>query len=314
MPYRHVLGLIMAAWLTPMPLLAAEQDAAALADQYLRWFQNNVRGINPTRADTHWSFYVQYAGEAGLPLWDRAEVEAYAETTALKLHADGTTPSTPTSDPDPTPGVPSDWDEAWRDPLDLDGNADNGESTPYVKDLIAKMGSDLLGSGFEPGQGYLSRTYPGHEKPVQIPGLGLAYVNHTGTDWRKPIGASVRALTPGVVVGTYNARTSNQANVVIKQDGADRWWIYVHMSYVVTPGQHVAKGTKLGTIADPKGEWNHSHVHVNILTTWPRGPELSKYLTYGRSYHPDAVKSMRIAKAHTMHPLKAYARANGLLP
>ena len=63
--------------------------------------------------------------------------------TARRRRANPTPPLSPT----PTPGVPSDWDEAWRDPLDLDGDADNGESTPYVKDLMAKMGSDLLGLG-----------------------------------------------------------------------------------------------------------------------------------------------------------------------
>ncbi|MCB1884067.1 MAG: M23 family metallopeptidase [Geminicoccaceae bacterium] len=310
---------------------AGNVDATAgdKANTYLEWFQNNVRGSNPSRADQHWKFYTQYAGKAGLPLWRLSDVEAHAKRTFKKLSAfdapnaspapskPAPAPSTPkTEAPAPAkPGVPEDWDEAWHDPSDLDGKADNGESTPYVKDLIAKMGSDLVGSGFQQGQGYLSQHYMGHDTPVQYPGRGLVYIRHTGTDFPKPIGTTVRALTPGVVVGTYNdAKTSNQALAVVKEDGADRWWVYLHTSYRVKQGQHVAKGTVIGTIADPRGEWNHPHVHVNVMTTWPLSRAVSQYLSLGRSYHPNRDEAVRLAKAYTMHPLEAYARANGLLP
>ena len=212
-------------------------------------------------------------------------------------------------------GVPKDWDEAWHDPFDLDGKDSNGESTPYVKDLIAKMGSDLLGSGFTPGQAYLSRNYMGYDNTVHILDRGNVYVRHTGTDFMKPIGSTVRALTSGEVVATYNdPQTSNQALAVVKEDGADRWWVYLHTSYRVMKGQHLVKGAVIGTIVDPMGEWPRSHVHVNVMTTWPISPAVAQYLSLGRSYHPDKGEAIRFAKTYTMHPLEAYALANGLVP
>ena len=315
---KCLLGLTLAAFLLPAPLLAETRKAQT----YLNWCQNNVRDGAAAKAAKHCGLYRVQAATERLGVWSQSAIKAAVAKKRRLVAAKAPTPSksAPSTHKSETPvsisrGVPNDWDEAWHDPRDLDGKDSNGESTPYVKDLIAKMGSDLLGSGFTPGQAYLSRTYSAYNTPAYFSGRGKVYVRHTGTDFMKPIGSTVRALAPGQVVATYNdPRTSNQALAVVKEDGADRWWVYLHTSYRVKKGQRIAKGAVIGTIADPRGEWRNPHVHVNVMTTWPISPAVAQYLSLGRSYHPDKGEAIRFAKTYTMNPLEAYALANGLLP
>ena len=277
-------------------------DQAALADDYLAWFGNNVRAGDAAKADRHWKMYLKAAKAIGLSIHPRAYVEAEALKGKTVTAASAGTPTSP----------PTNWDFAYRDNWDRDGKPANGEATAYVKSVAEKMARDLVGSSFKEGQAYMSRNYMGHDKPIKSNGKRV-YIRHLGFDVVKKVGAPVKALTSGKVVALMG-KPSDPDNIamVVKESGAKRWWVYGHISHKVGRGQYVAKGKVLGKMVDPKGRWK-PHVHVTLFTTkWPLSAKVRRHLGWGRARAAEKRETIDRALNNTMHPLEGYARVNKL--
>ena len=277
-------------------------DASVLADNYLDWFGNNTRQGDATKADKHWKMYVGAAKAAGLAVHAREYVEAESrEGRDVRASSAGT----PTS-------APPNWDYAYRDNWDRDKKPLNGEATPYVKSVAEKMARDLVGSGFKQLQHYMSRNYMGHDRPTKSGGKRV-YMRHLGFDVGKRIGAPVKALTNGKVVATIGTvKDPNTPAVIVKEDGAERWWVYGHITHGVKRGQRVAKGKVLGKMVDPQGQWD-PHVHVTVFTSgWPLPRKVRPNFGWGRAKAADERRTIGLALKYSMHPLEGYARVNGL--
>ena len=302
--------------------------AAALANRYLCWFWGSVRDKAPYRIKKNWNLYTSYASKAGFKTFSKSYVEGRARkspkcglSAAGAGSSSGGGNSTAQNDVASTGGksvdgkAPSNWDNAYQGPSDLDGKASNGEASSYVKSLIGKMVADVVGSGGKAGQGYLAKNYKGYSIATSASGRSNVYIRHTGFDFPNAIGKPVRAVAPGQVVAIIgNVSDPNTPAVVVKENGANRWWIYGHIAQGVKRGQNVTKGSVVGKITNPKGQFK-PHVHVTVFTTaYPlQNKSLKDKFGWGRTYTHSASEAVSLARAYTMHPLEAYARANGYL-
>ena len=302
---------------------SSDAKAAALANQYLCKFWYNVRDRAPYMMNKNWGLYTSYAKQAGYGLLSRSTVESQARKSkscgikASNAGSSGGNTSTAKDESDTkiSGGAPSNWDNAYHGPNDIDGKSSNGESSTFVKSIISKMIGDVAGSGGRAGQGYLAQTYMGYSTATSASGRSNVYIRHTGLDMPNAIGTSIRAAAPGQVVAVIgNVSDPNTPAVVVKENGANRWWVYGHIAQSVKRGQNIAKGTVVGKTVNPKGQFR-SHVHVTVFTTsYPlSNKSLKDKFGWGRTYTKSAGEAESLAKAYTMHPLEAYARANGYL-
>ena len=276
--------------------------AAALADQYLRRFQNNVRDGAKYKANKHWNLYVKYAKRAGQGVQSRGFLEQQAKN-GKKASTSGASASAskPLSSSTAKGGAPSNWDYVLRNGGDLK------KASPYIRSVAASMFRDAVGSGASLNVGYLAPNYMGYSKPS-----GGKYIRHTGLDLPRGVGTPVRALAPGKVVSVITKNPLDAA-VIVKENGADRYWAYGHVQAKVGRNQNVGKGTVLGGIINPRGRFR-PHLHVSVLTTpFPVGGSLKNKLGWGRTKGGSPKEAEGTALRYTMQPLEAYARANGML-
>lgn len=213
--------------------------------------------------------------------------------------------------------APADWSKSYFDVKDNDGNLKNGEASPYVKSLISQLTTDLYGLPAKPYHGYFSRAYRYYSTRYKDSSLGPVYWRHTGLDVDKPKGSPVYALTNGVVVKILGNK-NDPANLamIIKEDGANRYWVYGHVIPAFRVGQRVDQGVRIGEIVNQDGIYTHTHVHITVFTTafpLPSSNPDSKYVGWGvvRGKASGAEAEAR-AKKYTIPALEAYALSRGL--
>lgn len=326
---------LLVANLPPAPALA--ESAASKAGRYLGYFQYNVRiGSKQKKLDWNWEVYARQAERAGMTLWDRGAVRRSilggTKVKAVDAPRNGqigwqdlfpndgkdggprTKDDGRTKDVDAGGRTPRSWDFAYHGPTDADGRSANGEALPYVKDLARRMAQDLIGSSASFGQGYFAQNYSGYDRRVNVTGRGKVYIRHLGFDVRAKPGTPVRAVAPGVVTAVVgNVKNPMTPAVVVKERGAERWWVYGHIVQGVKRGARIKRGQVVGRLVDQRREWKHTHLHVTVFTSgYPLPKKVKRYFGWGRTYHPDVRQAITLAQRHSMHPLEAYARANGL--
>lgn len=212
--------------------------------------------------------------------------------------------------------VPSDWSLAYRDRMDNDNRASNGEAIPYAKDLIKELADDLYGnsqtSAAWPYHGFLSREYVAYSKR-KYDTLTKSYVywRHTGLDMVKPKNSAVYSLTDGVVQSVYGT-ISDPENlaILIKESNSNRTWVYGHVAPGVKAGMKISEGQKIGTIVDQSKVWKYTHVHLTVLIVpFPLSSSNAdaKKLGWGRARGVTQSEAVNIALKYTIHPLEAYA-------
>ena len=196
--------------------------------------------------------------------------------------------------------APRGWDYVLRNGDDL------RKASPYIRSVAQSMFRDAVGSSTSMSVGYLAPNYMGYSKPS-----GGKYIRHTGLDLPKGVGRPVRALAPGKVVSVITKNPLDAA-VIVKENGASRYWVYGHVQGKVRRNQNVGKGTVVGSIINPRGKFR-PHVHVSVLTTpFPIRGSLRNKLGWGRTKGKSQKEAEGTALRYTMQPLEAYARANGM--
>ncbi len=196
--------------------------------------------------------------------------------------------------------TPRGWDYVLRNGDDLK------RASSYIRSVAQSMFRDAVGSSTSMSVGYLAPNYMGYSKPS-----GGKYIRHTGLDLPKGVGSPVRALAPGKVVSVITKNPLDAA-VIVKENGASRYWVYGHVQGKVRRNQNVGKGTVVGSIINPRGKFR-PHVHVSVLTTpFPVRGSLRNNLGWGRTKGGSPKEAEETALRYTMQPLEAYARANGM--
>ena|GEM_PF-2661078 len=88
---------------------------------------------------------------------------------------------------------------------------------------------------------------------------------HTGSDWIVGAGTPIPAIGAGVVVGR-GWHDGNGNYLVVKLDGSDLYYAYLHMSAPasVRDGDRVALGQLIGTVGDTGTNSRGAHLHVTV--------------------------------------------------
>lgn len=103
---------------------------------------------------------------------------------------------------------------------------------------------------------------------------------HGGIDFGAPIGTPVFAANAGTVVGVWPNGSLNKYGrvIVLKHDEpADApYSLYAHLSdSIVTKGQHVIRGQRIGAIGNTAASHEDAnrtvppHLHFELLSKWP---------------------------------------------
>jgi murein DD-endopeptidase MepM/ murein hydrolase activator NlpD len=101
---------------------------------------------------------------------------------------------------------------------------------------------------------------------------------HRGIDIGAPVGTPVRSAVTGTVTHAYSSLGPGFSGygrvVVVRADPGGPWTLYSHLDEVwVRSGQHVSRGTPLGTVgrtcfnkSDPTKRCNLPHLHFEVST------------------------------------------------
>lgn len=190
----------------------------------------------------------------------------------------------------------------------LPGEADAAECA-----VTAEMMRDaVVGPKGEVGATYCSPTYGGYKEKVYSEIHGMAFVRHTGRDFRSPIGTPVHALASGRVTAVLARTQIPRERAVIVHDGGSTWWIYGHIAQAVAVGQVINRGQVVGHIGDPMGAFKpHVHVGAYKVPLPNRDAAFRAAMGWGRAYGHTVAEVEANVKRYTYDPLLAFARTRG---
>src|SRR6266850_5664701 len=91
---------------------------------------------------------------------------------------------------------------------------------------------------------------------------------HAGVDFAAPVGTPVLAATDGVVSMLIDYEPGCGVGVVLSHPRFKRWTVYCHLTHpVVTTGQAVARGERIGISGASGNSAGVPHVHLELCTT-----------------------------------------------
>ena len=91
---------------------------------------------------------------------------------------------------------------------------------------------------------------------------------HAGVDFAVPVGTPVLAAADGVVSLLIDYEPGCGVGVVLSHPGFKRWTAYCHLTRaVVTTGQTVARGERIGLSGASGNSAGVPHVHLELCTT-----------------------------------------------
>jgi murein DD-endopeptidase MepM/ murein hydrolase activator NlpD len=91
---------------------------------------------------------------------------------------------------------------------------------------------------------------------------------HAGVDFAVPVGTPVLAAADGVVSMLIDYEPGCGVGVVLSHPGFKRWTAYCHLTRaVVTTGQTVARGERIGLSGASGNSAGVPHVHLELCTT-----------------------------------------------
>ena len=91
---------------------------------------------------------------------------------------------------------------------------------------------------------------------------------HAGVDFAAPVGTPVLAAADGVVSMLIDYEPGCGVGVVLSHPRFKRWTAYCHLTHpVVTTGQAVARGARIGLSGASGNSAGVPHVHLELCTT-----------------------------------------------
>lgn len=85
---------------------------------------------------------------------------------------------------------------------------------------------------------------------------------HTGLDFAAPSGTPIRSVAAGTVVETAYSGAYGNRTIIRLTDGTEIWYCH-QTAFVVSAGQHVKAGQKIGTVGST-GNSTGPHLHLEV--------------------------------------------------